>query len=265
MNKSNLQKLIIADEINNDVCIGIYVHSPGTKTFSYNSKTTFSAASIIKIALALNIRAKVLSGRLSYTEKVLCTKQDISIPADNFLLHEGTWYSFRDVIWNLLAYSDNTAQNMLSRFVSSTEMSDFLIDILHLSDTTFIPLKDSTDNNYSSTTPKDIAMLLQCVIGIIDKQDVFAQNISRALQKNTQTDYYNFLSEHLYTDDTSIYLKHGALKNAYNIAFLKKTKKNYSLVSICVLQKQDTQLKKPLYEMAQNILRGTLHNPFEDD
>jgi len=198
-------------ENRDDVTIGVHAHMP-TQHLAHRADTLFPAASIIKLAIALSIHALSVKQRAIADYHVHIDSSDAHCGSGTLTKRVGASYTVNQLIWHLLAQSDNTAQNALVRTLPSLEIQSFINQKLHLHNTRYVPLPETTSSHYSTTTPEDAVALINAINKLQQHNDVVTHTIRDALSRCAQEQLA------LTTAHTTL-LKHGALPTVQHYVF----------------------------------------------
>lgn len=219
--------------------IGIYAYDlyDSKNAILLNEKRKFPAASLVKLIIALAILKKVESKKFSLSKKLICRDEDKIIGASIIADLNLDKYKIKDLLYFLLAHSDNTAQNILEQIVREKEINNF-IKKNNLSRTKFVSLKKSTAKRYSTTTPQDMAILFR----LIWQNKLLNKKMTKLLLSflaKTRTSYFGlrYLPCRLNTKNPEIkyfYSKAGKLKNSVNDCLILVTKDRIFQINIFI-------------------------------
>lgn len=141
--------------------VGICAGIPGTPqhTFTHNATRSFPAASSIKLFVALAALEMVARGEMTLDTKETIRPEE-RMPGLGVLAElRSTLHTLRDLLYYLLAHSDNTAQNTIERMLTVHRI-EHTIAALGTSHTRYVPLPAQHEQGRSHTSPQDIARLL---------------------------------------------------------------------------------------------------------
>ena len=156
--------------------MGLYAKNLDTgEVIAVNADQRFPTASLIKVAVMAEVYRQVDAGKVRLDQKVVLRDAekagDETIPLN--MLHDGTELTVSDLLKFMIAYSDNTATNLLVGLVG-TKNVDALLDSLGLTKTrlyrpTFrdghadlLP-EEEKEYGLGSTTPREAATLLELI------------------------------------------------------------------------------------------------------
>lgn len=147
---------------------GVVVYDVASHTVVYtqNEEVAFSAASTIKLPIALTVYHLALQGTLNLDEQLVLQVKDIVGGAGRLQsAPPGTSYTIRDLCVRMIADSDNTATNMLLTRIGGFAPVNTLMEHLGASHTRIERMMmdlDALDQGIdNSTTPSDMLLLLQ--------------------------------------------------------------------------------------------------------
>lgn len=134
--------------------------------YAQNRDEVFSAASLIKIPIALTVYYLADEGEFSLDERLVLTEEDKVGGTGSLQFSEaGTSYTIRDLTARMLYESDNTAANMILRRIGGLDRIDDLLPELGLEQTQvqrflmdFEALQAGRDN---VTSPSDVMHMLR--------------------------------------------------------------------------------------------------------
>ncbi len=156
--------------------MGLYAKNLDTgETISVGADTRFPTASLIKVAVMAEVYRQMAAGK--FDERATATLAqadkagDETVPLN--MLHPGVVLTVSDLLHFMIAYSDNTATNLLIRRVGTASV-DALLDSLGLSRTrlyrpTFrdgkadVLPEEEKEFGLGSTTPREAARLLELI------------------------------------------------------------------------------------------------------
>lgn len=113
---------------------GIWVrHLTTGEEAAYHADDTFNAASVIKIPVAVLAMRMVEQGRLRLDERLTLTKTDLRGGSGVFRHHDpGLQPTFRDVVMQMIATSDNTATDLVIHAVGGVaRVNQFIAEAGH--------------------------------------------------------------------------------------------------------------------------------------
>jgi beta-lactamase class A len=178
------------------------------ETVLIDADTRFPTASVIKLAVMIEVYHQIAEGRLR-RDTLLTLADDAKVGGSGVLgrLHAGTQLSVADLVGLMITLSDNTATNMLIGLVGTQAVDDRLVSY-GLKDTKlFRPtFRDGKPDVFPElekefglgmTTPREMALLMELIaegrivdraacddmLGILRQQDVLTM-IPRSLPEN---------------------------------------------------------------------------------
>jgi hypothetical protein len=101
--------------------------------FGINEKTTFTPSSLLKVPLMMTIlkqaeqNASVLQKKIRYDGREDMSKQQFFKPKET--LRPGAWYTVDDLIFRMIAYSDNNATRLLDADKGLERIRDFMAEL----------------------------------------------------------------------------------------------------------------------------------------
>lgn len=109
----------------------VFDQTSATQVYTRNATRIFPAASLIKLPIALALYEQAQQGALNLDERLTLREQD-KVGGTGSIQHApaGTTYSLRDLCARMLADSDNTAANMLTRRLGGFAPVNSLLDRL---------------------------------------------------------------------------------------------------------------------------------------
>ncbi len=156
--------------------MGIYAKNlDGGETIAVNADQRFPTASLIKVAVMAEVFRQVDAGKLRRAQVVALREADKAgdetVPLN--MLHAGTELTVSDLLQFMIAYSDNTATNLLIRLVGTANVDSFL-DSQGLKQTrlyrpTFrdghadVLPEEEKEFGLGSTTPREAARLMESI------------------------------------------------------------------------------------------------------
>lgn len=156
--------------------MGVYAKDLGTSEIvAANADQRFPTASLIKVAVMAEVYRQMGEGHFARTTPVTLRDSDKAggetVPLN--MLHNGTVLTVGDLLHYMIAYSDNTATNLLIGLVGTTNV-DQLLDSLGLKNTrlyrpTFrdgyadVLPQEETEYGLGSTTPREAGTLLELI------------------------------------------------------------------------------------------------------
>lgn len=159
------------------------------KSYFLNEHKLFGTASVIKICIALTLFKKVENGKIDINKLVFLQKDEIfdSGLGDCGVLkyfEKDSGISLYNACLLMLALSDNTATNLILRFVKRKDVNDFLARYGFLKtrltvDKLSLDLLKKPKNFVGMTTPLELIKILE---GIIKKSFISAKHSSTILQ-----------------------------------------------------------------------------------
>ncbi len=154
--------------------MGVYAKNLDTgEEIAIGADTRFPTASLIKVAVMAEVFRQIETGRLRKDQVVVLKEADKAgdetVPLN--MLHDGTALTVSDLLHFMIAYSDNTATNLLVGLVGTASV-DALLDSLGLTKTrlyrpTFrdgkadVLPEEEKEFGLGSTTPREAARLLE--------------------------------------------------------------------------------------------------------
>jgi beta-lactamase class A len=154
--------------------MGLYAKNLDTgETIAVHADTRFPTASLIKVAVMAEVYRQMAEGKLRADQTVVLKDSekagDETIPLN--MLHDGAELTVLDLLRFMIAYSDNTATNLLVGLVG-TENVDALLDAQGLTKTrlyrpTFrdgradVLPEQEKEFGLGSTTPREAATLME--------------------------------------------------------------------------------------------------------
>jgi len=156
--------------------MGLYAKNLDTgEVVAVNADQRFPTASLIKVAVMAEVYRQMAAGKFGRNTPVTLHDSDKAgdetIPLN--MLHDGTVLTVSDLLKFMIAYSDNTATNLLVGMVGTANV-DALLDSLGLTKTrlyrpTFrdgradvLPEEEKV-YGLGSTTPREAAMLMELI------------------------------------------------------------------------------------------------------
>jgi beta-lactamase class A len=156
--------------------MGLYAKNLDTgEVVAVNADQRFPTASLIKVAVMAEVYRQMAAGKFGKNTPVTLHESDKAgdetIPLN--MLHDGTVLTVSDLLKFMIAYSDNTATNLLVGMVGTASV-DALLDSLGLTKTrlyrpTFrdgradVLPEEEKEYGLGSTTPREAATLLELV------------------------------------------------------------------------------------------------------
>lgn len=156
--------------------MGLFAKNLDTgETIAVNADQRFPTASLIKVAVMAEVFRQIRAGTLRKDQLVVLRDADKAgdetIPLN--MLHDGTALTVADLLRFMIAYSDNTATNLLVGLVGTARV-DALLDGLGLARTrlyrpTFrdghadVLAEEEKEFGLGSTTPREAARLLELI------------------------------------------------------------------------------------------------------
>ncbi len=156
--------------------MGVYAKDLKTgEIVAVNADQRFPTASLIKVAVMAEVYRQIESGRLGLATTV--TLRDAEKAGDETtplnMLHDGTELTVSDLLKLMIAYSDNTATNLLIAKVGTASVNA-LLDSLGLTKTrlyrpTFrdgradVLPEEEKEYGLGSTTPREAATLMELI------------------------------------------------------------------------------------------------------
>ena len=156
--------------------IGLYAKNLDTgEVVAVNADQRFPTASLIKVAVMAEVYRQMAAGKFGKDTPVTLHDKDKAgdetIPLN--MLHDGTVLTVQDLLKFMIAYSDNTATNLLVGLVGTANV-DALLDAYGLKKTrlyrpTFrdgradVLPEEEKEFGLGSTTPREAATLLELI------------------------------------------------------------------------------------------------------
>lgn len=173
MQQHNFLKKIEEIEKKKSVKIGLclaQLNSPDNY-FQKNADVLFPAASIIKILLALTILNKIQNKELALSDAIKTKKSDFVVGASIIADMQNKEFLISDLLYFLLAHSDNTAQVILERCVKEREVQNFMEEC-GIDNYVYLPYKKQTKNSISLISPYKIYKIFKLLYEekILDKK-----------------------------------------------------------------------------------------------
>ncbi len=156
--------------------MGVYAKDLDTgETIAVNADRRFPTASLIKVAVMAEVFRQMGEGRFAKTTPVTLRDDakagDETVPLN--MLHDGTVLTVGDLLHFMIAYSDNTATNLLLELVGTPSV-DKLLDSYGLTKTrlyrpTFrdghadVLPEEEKEYGLGSTTPREAATLMALI------------------------------------------------------------------------------------------------------
>ena len=156
--------------------MGIYAKNLDTgETIAVNADQRFPTASLIKVAVMAEVFRQIDAGKLAHDTTVTLKESDKAgdetVPIN--MLHPGVVLTVDDLLRFMIAYSDNTATNLLVGLVGTANV-DALLDSYGLTKTrlyrpTFrdghadVLPEEEKEFGLGSTTPREAARLMELI------------------------------------------------------------------------------------------------------
>jgi len=156
--------------------MGVYAKNLDTgETVAIGADQRFPTASLIKVAVMAEVFRQIESGKIRVDQTVVLKDADKAgdetIPLN--MLHDGTSLTVRDLLRFMIAYSDNTATNLLVALVGTANV-DKLLDTFGLTKTrlyrpTFrdghadVLPEEEKEFGLGSTTPREAGRLMELI------------------------------------------------------------------------------------------------------
>ena len=156
--------------------MGVYAKDVDTgKEIAINADTRFPTASLIKVAVMAEVFRQIGASKLRQDQIVVLKDADKAgdetVPLN--MLHDGTALTVSDLLHFMIAYSDNTATNLLVGLVGTSSV-DALLDSFGLTKTrlyrpTFrdgradVLPEEEKEFGLGSTTPREAARLIELI------------------------------------------------------------------------------------------------------
>jgi beta-lactamase class A len=174
---SRIERQLAARVAAFDGVVGLFAKNlDNGETVAVAGDTRFPAASLIKVAVMAEVFRQIAARQLEPSAPV--TLRDADKAGDEItplaLLHDGTMLTIADLLRAMVAYSDNTATNLLLRRVGIHGVNA-LLDSLELRQTrlyrpTFrdgradVLPEEEREYGLGSTTPREAALLLEAIV-----------------------------------------------------------------------------------------------------
>ncbi len=139
--------------------------------FSINGDETFTAASTIKVALAMMVADKIASGELSADESVAYESEDYETGTGIIQSDIQSSYTISTLLKYAIVYSDNIATNMLFRTLGGNETVRTYFYETYLNQTTY-------DLSENTITANDAITYLELLYENKDNNSYYDQIIS---------------------------------------------------------------------------------------
>src|SRR5262249_41467151 len=156
--------------------MGVYAKNLATgETIAVNADQRFPTASLIKVAVMAETFRQIAEGKFSKTTPIILHDSakagDETVPLN--MLHDGTVLTVGDLLHFMIAYSDNTATNLLVGLVGTAKVDELLASYgltkTRLSRPTcrdgradVLP-EEEKEYGLGSTTPREAATLLELI------------------------------------------------------------------------------------------------------
>lgn len=143
----------------------VYDLTSGTQRYTRNENLTFSAASVIKLPIALTVYRLAEQGQLDLNAQISMRAEDI-VGGTGIIQYDpvGTTYSIRTLCAVMIAESDNTATNMLIRHIGGFETVNTLMSEFGATHTRLqrfmMDMEAIQAGRDNLTSPDDIFLLL---------------------------------------------------------------------------------------------------------
>jgi len=109
--------------------LGVYAQNLDTgETIAVNADQRFPTASVIKVAVMVEAFHQIAEGKIT-PDQVLTLDQAIKVEGSGvlFALRPGSQYSIADLLYLMIAISDNTATNLLVDLVGTRNVDDRMV------------------------------------------------------------------------------------------------------------------------------------------
>jgi beta-lactamase class A len=168
----------------------VYDLSSEVQVYARNETLSFSAASLIKVPIALTIHRLAEQGQLDLHTTLELRAEDIVGGTGVLQYREiGTTYSIEELVFLMLAESDNTATNMLLEHIGGFEVVNRLMDEVGATQTRMQRLMMDLDaiqqGRDNLTSPADMSLMLQLLSQDTVVNGASAQKIRAALQQTS--------------------------------------------------------------------------------
>src|SRR5215813_2429272 len=145
------------------------------KTLGIRADTRFPTASLIKVAVMVEAYHRIADGSLRRDTTVTLTEADKAgdetVPLN--MLHPGSTFTVEDLLKLMIAYSDNTATNLLVRLLGAAQIDRRMVSYGLTSTKIFRPTfrdghadvfpEEEHEFGLGMTTPREIARLFQLI------------------------------------------------------------------------------------------------------
>ncbi len=218
---------------------------------SLDSNRPVQTASVIKLALMLQVFEQVKSGKLRLSDRLKLTK-DNQVPGSGVLtlMNPGLILTLKDAVTLMMVLSDNTATNMVID-AAGLNSTNKMLTAMGLRNTYFykkvfkkpeglMPV-DQKEFGLGKTTAEEMAQVLESIYRCeINVPQLCREMIT--IMRNQQ--YRDMLPRYLEADDTSEGLsaiadKIGALDDVRNEVALVYTKRGPVIISIFTFRNED--------------------------
>ncbi|MEZ6059638.1 MAG: serine hydrolase [Planctomycetaceae bacterium] len=232
-----LRPLIEAHE--GDVAVSVR-HLDSGAAFHYRSDTVMPTASLIKFPVMIEAYRQEEAGRLDLSATVTLTKND-KVPGSGILtkhFSDGAELTLRDAIRLMIAYSDNTATNLVLDRIGLTSTADTMAAMgfpetkihskVYRGSTSAFPER-SREFGLGSTTSSDMIALLDQ----LHRRELVSPEASDAMLDHLTACESRDMLPSLLPDDVRVAHKSGSVSNARTDAGILFT--NSGPIAICVL------------------------------
>lgn len=134
-------------------------------TYSYNPDKKFISASLIKLPIMIAVFKEFIDGKISFIDTCPLNEKD-RVLGSGILKYKpkGTKYTIYELVYTMIAKSDNTAAKMLTQLVGIERMNEIFKSIglknTNISSKSF-DLRNGEIAGDSYTTARDISLILQ--------------------------------------------------------------------------------------------------------
>jgi beta-lactamase class A len=153
--------------------LGVYAVHLGTgEAVAVNADTRFPTASLIKTGVMVEVFARLSAGRL-HREQLVPLTDDIKVGGSGVLhsLRAGSSWSVADLLFLMIALSDNTATNMLVALTGTQAVNERMVSMGLTQTRLYRPTfrgghadafpEEEKDYGLGSSTPREMATLME--------------------------------------------------------------------------------------------------------
>lgn len=214
-------------------------------SYFHNADEVMPTASLIKIAVLIELYRQAQEGRLKLTDRVTLRGAD-KVPGSGILTEhfsDGAEFSLRDAARLMIAFSDNTATNLVLERVGIPSVNDCMKEwgfpqtrlnakVFRGSTTSVDPAR-TRRYGLGSTTAREMAGLLEQLQTGDRLRPFFKQAVLNHLSKNADKDKF----KRLLPADVVVIHKDGSTSDTRTDAGLIHTPRG--IVAVCVLTTQN--------------------------